>query len=679
MTATVTDEDMDRLCSALGELPAGLLSKGDSFTLVLDMGCSQAATPFHEDFVKGTLTKMTKPLMMSGIAGGLKVTHEGRVRYEMVTDKGELKTIETEAYLIPELTCRLVSPQDYVKSLDRPNAHFATYGDRALLDWGDGTKMMISYDDQTFLPVIRGYHDALNTASALALRGGVSEETNQNLTKAQRLLLRYHFKLGHLAFAAVQWIGRQGWLGPQGEHMGHGNLQAPKCAACLYGKQGKTPTSGKHIKKDESGALLKGKLEPGQLFFSDQYQSRVPGRAYTIKGGSSSIKYQGGTLFYDAASGKIFISHQVGLTAEETIQSKIRIEREAMGEGISIQAYHTDNGIYASKEFLKELAQKGQGLKMSGVRAQFQNGAAENGIKIVVQKAQTMMLHCALRWPGYADKELWPMALSHAVYLYNSTPTRDRDSLSPNEIFAKTKSEHNALRHAHPWGCPAYVLAPRLKDGQKIPKWEPRSRCGQYMGTSPMHASTVGLVRNLQTGSITPQFHVVYDDFYETVHSDDNDEPQEWPDLVVFNSFRSEVDEDDGIPDLADEWLNPDERRARQAERARAKQPREEPDCDQSAKWDQTQMLRDQPRTDKQWLQGRPQVSQTKSRTYHRQAMSHGIKCSQESLRIRGSQKQWEPQRESNGDDHHDSRGHQSGMSRNINELYWQWLHIARQ
>lgn len=77
--------------------------------------------------------------------------------------------------------------------------------------------------------------------------------------------------------------------------MGHGNLQVPKCAACLYGKQEKMPIPGKHIKKDESGDLLKGKLEPGQLFFSDQYQSRVPGRAYTIKGESSSIKYLGGT------------------------------------------------------------------------------------------------------------------------------------------------------------------------------------------------------------------------------------------------------------------------------------------------------------------------------------------------------------------------------------------------
>jgi hypothetical protein len=42
-----------------------------------------------------------------------------------------------------------------------------------------------------------------------------------------------------------------------------------------------------------------------------------------------------------------------------------------------------------------------------------------------------------------------------------------------------------------------------------------------------MHASTVGLVRNLQTGSITPQFHMVYDAFFETVHSDEAEQPKE--------------------------------------------------------------------------------------------------------------------------------------------------------
>ena len=197
---------------------------------------------------------------------------------------------------------------------------------------------------------------------------------------------------------AVQWLGRQGFLGVHGEKMAAANLQARKCAACQFGKQRKTPTPSKHGANDAAGGLLKEKLEPGHLIFMDQYQSKLPGRAFTSKGkGSSSLKFEGGTLFYDAASSYIFCNHQVGLTAYETLESKMKFEREAMTGGVQVQAYHTDNGVFTSKEFMKELAEKGQGLKLSGVSAQFQNGAAENGIKIVVRYARTMMLHAALQ------------------------------------------------------------------------------------------------------------------------------------------------------------------------------------------------------------------------------------------------------------------------------------------
>jgi hypothetical protein len=49
------------------------------------------------------------------------------------------------------------------------------------------------------------------------------------------------------------------------------------------------------------------------------------------------------------------------LTAEESILAKQAFEREAMSAGVSIIDYHTDNGIYTSQEFLKELHTKGQG------------------------------------------------------------------------------------------------------------------------------------------------------------------------------------------------------------------------------------------------------------------------------------------------------------------------------
>ena len=83
-----------------------------------------------------------------------------------------------------------------------------------------------------------------------------------------------------------------------------------------------------------------------------------------------------------------------------------------------------------------------------------------------------------------------------------------------------------------------------------------------------MHASTVGLVRNLQTGAITPQFHMVFDDFFETVHSDENEAPSEWPNLIEFSRFQSDYDSEDYVPELADEWLNPGEQQERDLRRA---------------------------------------------------------------------------------------------------------------
>ena len=271
-------------------------------------------------------------------------------------------------------------------------------------------------------------------------------------------------------------------------------------------------------------------------------------------------------MFYDAASGSVHCYHQFGLTANETIESKIAFERMAQGCGVTVKDYHTDNGVYTSKEFMRELAEAGQGLSLSGVDAQFQNGAAENAIKIVVRMARTMMLHATLRWPEVADKDLWPLAMTHAAHLYNHLPNR-HSGVSPMELWTRTMSDHSVLTNSHPWGCPVYVLDPKLRGGQKIPKWSPRSKRGQYMGASTMHASTVGLVRNLQSGSITAQFHCVYDDFFETVHSGPEQEPPAWEHLVTFERFRNEL-EPDSEPDLSDDWLSPEELHDRRQQQA---------------------------------------------------------------------------------------------------------------
>ena len=79
------------------------------------------------------------------------------------------------------------------------------------------------------------------------------------------------------------------------------------------------------------------------------------------------------------------------------------------------------------------------------------------------------------------------------------------------------------------------------------------------MGSSPVHAETVALVQNLTTGYLSPQFHVVFDDKFETVYADEDEEPPEWEHLCIFESFHTAFDEGTTPPSLADEWLTPEE------------------------------------------------------------------------------------------------------------------------
>ena len=71
----------------------------------------------------------------------------------------------------------------------------------------------------------------------------------------------------------------------------------------------------------------------------------------------------------------------------------------------------------------------------------------------------------------------------------------------------------------------------------------------------------IGLLRNIQTGSVTPQFHVVFDELFSTVHSLEDDDPM-W--IELFTSERDyygpDEEEDDptestSLPELDPSWL----------------------------------------------------------------------------------------------------------------------------
>ena len=113
---------------------------------------------------------------------------------------------------------------------------------------------------------------------------------------------------------------------------------------------------------------------------------------------------------------------------------------------------------------------------------------------------------------------LWPFAVCHTVWLYNRVPSIIT-GLTPIERLKNTKTDHQDLLRSHVWGCPTFVLDARLQDGKKIPKWNTRSRLGQFLGFSDEHMLLVAKICHLRTNHVSPQYHCVFDYLFQTVYS----------------------------------------------------------------------------------------------------------------------------------------------------------------
>ena len=157
---------------------------------------------------------------------------------------------------------------------------------------------------------------------------------------------------------------------------------------------------------------------------------------------------------------------------------------------------------------MKTNLSKGQVIKHSRVGVHHNNALSENSIKSTICNAPTMMIHSVLSCPEHNESDIWTYVIIHVAYFHNDTPHM-LSRLSPTEVCSRSKSSHRYSIYDHPWVCPMYVLQPWIQGGGKLPMWESGSRRGQYMGVSPLHAGTVGIIRNLNTDRTSTQFHVV--------------------------------------------------------------------------------------------------------------------------------------------------------------------------
>ena len=213
--------------------------------------------------------------------------------------------------------------------------------------------------------------------------------------------------------------------------------------------------------------------------------------------------YCGGTVFIDHTSGVIKVYHQVSLGASDTVRIKDLHELWEFGLGTNIHIYRGNNGVYKSTLFKNDLKQRHQTMTYSEAGAHGQNKVAERAIQKVVTSAHTMMLHQDLLWLDQFDMCMWPFMLDQASYLYNHLPTSS-STLIPLKIYTGSKLDKSILRNEKLLGCLAYVLDPKLQDGNKLLKWDPQSRQGQYLGKPSAYASSVGVIRDVRTGHVSP-------------------------------------------------------------------------------------------------------------------------------------------------------------------------------
>lgn len=125
-------------------------------------------------------------------------------------------------------------------------------------------------------------------------------------------------------------------------------------------------------------------------------------------------------------------------------------------------------------------------------------------------------LFYSMPWPNgpLSFKKMWPFTLRHAINFHNTSICKGQ-STCPYKLF-NGEDPPSTLQDFHVFGCPTYVLHKDLQDGSKIGKWKATSWQGVYIGHSSCHSGSIPLIYNPATTHVSPQYHIVYDEFFKT-------------------------------------------------------------------------------------------------------------------------------------------------------------------
>ena len=354
----------------------------------------------------------------------------------------------------------------------------------------------ITTEDETDLSDIPvTHHEFLENARYLSEEDLKKIEHPLPLSPIEVEWKRLHDRHGHISFTEMDKLVECGIFPTKFECMKGKSIL---CPSCIFGKMRKRKWRNKGKK---SGKIRKESM-PGKKVSTDQLVVAQPGLVPRMSGRHTNERVCGATGFFDHYSGYSYSALQTSLDGEQTLVAKMNFEAHADQCGVIVDSYRADNGRFAEQSFIDAVKEAHQTIDFCAVGAHHQNGVIERHFQRLTSSARTILLHAKRHWPSMITTVLWPFAYKYAELLYNHLHI-DAVGLSPAEKFCETPVKLQ-LNDFHTWGCPCYVLDSRAQQGNMVPKWDPRSRLGIYVGHSPCHVGSVALVLNPKTLHFSP-------------------------------------------------------------------------------------------------------------------------------------------------------------------------------
>lgn len=210
--------------------------------IIFDSGASVTITPFCNDFQ--TFDTNVSNVVLQGISASAICKGQGKVKFEVIDDDGRSRTIHTTALFVPDARVCLLSVQSYCKELGS-DACFSITASSCYFQFPSSSSVggdkggWITFDLQCNgnLPKTTAYRQrscAKATGTNFHSALNVLSDDNNNLSRSQKFLLEWHFRLGHAGMQWVQWLMRHNIIP---NTVPGTTTTTCLCKACQLGKQ----------------------------------------------------------------------------------------------------------------------------------------------------------------------------------------------------------------------------------------------------------------------------------------------------------------------------------------------------------------------------------------------------------------------------------------------------------